>query len=231
MCILAGSPEELQRRLDAVTATARRLSLTFNADKCTTLHFSGLSPVGCRNTSFSVENHEIPNLSDFDQTTFVGKEFGYKILSNWAKLADFMKTGETLLNSSLAPWQRLDAAVKTFLYPATQFALRAGSLNKTDWQKLDEYLKPLIKRTLNLPTPASNDYLYGERKKGCIGIPVSAEDCDVVTIDGAFKVLTSPDLAIRLENHSRRQARTPTNCKSPRGLSRSLPRRRPANYN
>lgn len=29
------------------------------------------------------------------------------------------------------------------------------------------------------------------------GIPVTAEDCDIVTIEGAFKLLTSPDPAIR----------------------------------
>lgn len=34
---------------------------------------------------------------------------------------------------------------------------------------LDEFLRPLIKRTLNVPTRASNDYIYGARKKGCPG--------------------------------------------------------------
>lgn len=44
---------------------------------------------------------------------------------------------------------------------------------------------------------ASSDYIYGDRKKGCLGIPVTAEDNDTVAIDSAFKLLTSPDTAIR----------------------------------
>lgn len=107
-----------------------------------------------------------------------------------------MRTGEKLLTSSLAPWQRIDA-IKTFLYPSAQFALRKAALTKGEWTKLDELLRPLIKRTINVPVRASNDYLYGARKKGCLGIPVTAEDSDILTVDGAFKLLTSPDLAIR----------------------------------
>lgn len=155
------------------------------------MHLSGATQVGCRNTTFKVE---VPKLTDTDRTTFLGREFGYKILTNHATLAEYMSAGEKIMTSSLAPWQRIDA-LKTFLYPATQFALRTAALLKTEWKQLDEYLRPLIKRTLNLPTRASNEYIYGERKQGCLGIPVTAEDCDIVTIDSAFKLLTSPDCA------------------------------------
>lgn len=193
---MRAGPDELQRRLNDVTATAKQLSLTFNANKCKTMHFRGETPAGCRDTAFTIEGREIPTLANHEQVTFLGKEFGYRTLTSWATLAEYMNTGEKILTSSLAPWQRLDA-LKTFLYPSTQVALRTGALTKTEWSKLDEFLRPLIKRTLKVPIRASNEYLYGERKKGCLGIPLTAEDSDVVTSDSAFKLLTSPDPAIR----------------------------------
>lgn len=104
LCLLASSPAELRRRLETVTTTARRLSLIFNAGKCKTMHFSGETPVGCRETSFAVDGTDVPMLADHEQATFLGKQFGYRILTSWATLAEYMHVGEKLLTSSLAPW-------------------------------------------------------------------------------------------------------------------------------
>lgn len=103
-----------------------------------------------------------------------------------------MTTAQKLLTSSLAPWQQLDA-LKTFFYPSLQFSLRTGALTKTGWKKLDAFIRSMIKTTLNLPPRAFNDFIYGARPLGCLGVPIAAEDCDIVTVDGAFKLLTSPD--------------------------------------
>ncbi|CAN7986074.1 unnamed protein product [Ixodes hexagonus] len=92
----------------------------------------------------------------------------------------------------LAPWQRLDA-IKTFLYPALHHLMRTGTMGKTEWTRLDEALRPLIKRTLYLPQNAANDYLYGNTKAGACGIPCAAETSDICRVDSAFKLLTSRD--------------------------------------
>ncbi|XP_077498739.1 uncharacterized protein LOC144109832 [Amblyomma americanum] len=47
---LANSPEELQARIDKVTALSSRLGLQLNPGKCKTLHLSGRTPVGTRPT-------------------------------------------------------------------------------------------------------------------------------------------------------------------------------------
>ncbi|XP_077507815.1 uncharacterized protein LOC144118912 [Amblyomma americanum] len=96
----------------------------------------------------------------------------------------------------LAPWQRLDA-VKTFVYPALNFSMRCGLLGKAEWERLDEALRPLIKRTLYLPANASNDYIYGSAAAGTAGIPLAAELSDICRIDSAFKLLSSPDAEVR----------------------------------
>lgn len=89
----------------------------------------------------------------WETVTFLGKQFGFKILNDWATFADLMRTAEKIMSSSLAPCQRIDA-MKTFFYPSTQFALRTGALTKGEWGRLDEFIRPLLKRTINVPTRA-----------------------------------------------------------------------------
>ncbi|XP_050033060.2 uncharacterized protein [Dermacentor andersoni] len=116
----------------------------------------------------------------------------------------------------LAPWQRLDA-IKTFLYPALNFAMRVGLASKGEWQRLDEELRPLIKKTLYVPARASNEYLYGSSQAGSAGTPLAAELSDICRVDGAFKLLTSTDVEVReraagdLEGVVSRRLRRPTN--------------------
>ncbi|KAL1415293.1 hypothetical protein MTO96_029564 [Rhipicephalus appendiculatus] len=96
----------------------------------------------------------------------------------------------------LAPWQRLDA-VKSFVYPALNFAMRCGVLTKTDSKRLDDAVRPLVKRTLYLPENTSNHYLYGSAAAGTPAIPVAAELSDICRVDSTFKLLTTADRELR----------------------------------
>lgn len=98
----------------------------------------------------------------------------------------------------LNPWQRLDC-IKTFFFPSLLFMQRTDQLSKTDWSIIDNSLKPLIKKSLGLPSNAANEYLYGNREDGLFGIPLAAEDSDIALIDGGggFKLLTSNDKIIQ----------------------------------
>ncbi|GIY24075.1 retrovirus-related Pol polyprotein from type-2 retrotransposable element R2DM [Caerostris darwini] len=80
-----------------------------------------------------------------------------------------------IMCSSLAPWQRIDA-LKAFFFPSTQFAMRTAQFKKTDWERIDTMLRKEIKNTLSVPESAANEYLYGHRKHGCMGIPIAAEE-------------------------------------------------------
>ncbi|XP_035205588.1 uncharacterized protein LOC118180627 [Stegodyphus dumicola] len=102
-----------------------------------------------------------------------------------------------IMESSLAPWQRIDA-LKTFFFPCLLFSMHTAQLSKGDWRKVDDLLRPAVKRTLNIPKEASNNYLYGLSGKGALGLPLASEDSDIAAIDGAFKLLTFRDLAVRL---------------------------------
>lgn len=62
---------------------------------------------------------------------------------------------------------------------------------------LDNTLKPLIKKTLSLPSNSANEFIWERRDNGLFAIPLTAEDSDIVLIDGGFKLLTSNDKIIK----------------------------------
>ncbi|XP_064462359.1 uncharacterized protein LOC135372830 [Ornithodoros turicata] len=72
-----------------------------------------------------------------------------------------------------------------------------GVVGKTEWQNLNSKLRPLIKKTLYLPTGATNDYIHGSRVAGACDIPVAPELSDLCRMDSAFKLLTSKDAEIQ----------------------------------
>ncbi|KAL1475346.1 hypothetical protein MTO96_037362 [Rhipicephalus appendiculatus] len=78
----------------------------------------------------------------------------------------------------------------------TRSTLRCGVARsgKMEWARLDDALRPLIKKTLYLPGNAANSYLYGSEAAGAAGIPLAAETSDACRVDNAFKLLTSADL-------------------------------------
>ncbi|XP_075723790.1 uncharacterized protein LOC142765869 [Rhipicephalus microplus] len=71
--------------------------------------------------------------------------------------------------------------------------MRVGLVSKGEWQRLDDELRPLTKKTLYVPVRASNDYVYGSARAGTAGIPLAAELSDICWLDGAFKLLMSTD--------------------------------------
>ncbi|XP_037508774.1 uncharacterized protein LOC119385401 [Rhipicephalus sanguineus] len=197
LTLLAKDPAtSLQRRLNMVTALSDRLKLRLKPAKCRTLHLSGRYPVGTRPNTFTVGSDPVPALADFEGHRFLGRPVGFRVLPDQTTVDEAIHLGRKLLSSMLAPWQRLDA-IKTFLYPALNFAMRVGLASKGEWHRLDEELRPLIKKTLYVPARASNEYVYGSPRAGTADIPLAAELSDICRVDGAFKLLSSIDPEVR----------------------------------
>lgn len=68
--------------------------------------------------------------------------------------------------------------------------MRTDQLLKTDWQIIDDYIKPLLKRSLDLLPNAANEYLYGAREDGLFAKPLAVEDLDIAIVDEGYKLLT-----------------------------------------
>lgn len=139
----ADNPEALQQRINTVETLAGQLGLMLKPAKRKILHLSGSTRVGTRPTTFFVNGQPIPYLSDFEGHHFLGRPVGNRVLSDGGTVRDTIQTGKKLLHSMLAPWQWIDA-VKTFLFPALNFAMRMGTCGK-EWKKLDEALHRFLK--------------------------------------------------------------------------------------
>ncbi|GIY10947.1 retrovirus-related Pol polyprotein from type-2 retrotransposable element R2DM [Caerostris darwini] len=164
-----------------------RLCLHLNPQKSFSLHLRGSTPVGTCDTSFTLNDHQLHPVHEGDFHKFLGKPVGFNAVPDYSSLNDLAQLGV-----KLAPWQRLDA-LKTFFFSSLQFPMRTAQFPKGDWKKIDKLILKEVKSTLNLPTEASNEYIYGNRKLGCCGLPISAEDADINLVDSAFKLLSSRD--------------------------------------
>ena len=194
--ITARQPEHLQELINTAETTCRDLGLTINPVKCSTIHLSGITPRGTRPSVFTIHEQPITARGEGEPTNFLGKPVGFHLLPSATSIDEFIQLGTKILTSKLAPWQRIDA-LKTFVLPATVYAQRTWQLRKTDWERFDKAMKPLIKKTLSLPPRAANEYLYGSSTAGSLAIPLAAEDSDIFLVDSAFKLLTSRDAALK----------------------------------
>lgn len=62
--------------------------------------------------------------------------------------------------SKLDSWLRIDS-LKTFYYSPLLFLMCTDQFSTTDWHGIDDFVRPMIKRTLDLPPNAGNGYLFG----------------------------------------------------------------------
>ncbi|CAL8068543.1 unnamed protein product [Orchesella dallaii] len=195
---IAEAQDELQQRINIICHESSRLSIQPNANKCVSLHLSGQAPVGTRPTEFTVNGQIIKNLGDGEAAMYLGKPTGYMCVPPDSSIQQYIDFGVRILQSRLSPWQKLDA-MKTFFYSSLVFPMRTAQFGKTEWRKVDEALRPHIKRILYLPKGASNEYIYGGTKGGACNMPIAAEDSDIFHVDGAFKLLTSIDPVVAEE--------------------------------
>lgn len=169
MGVIEDSIEEMVDSIKLLEETATMIGLTINPKKCYSLHISN-DHQSIIPSEFKINNTEINILHDLNATKYLGKPFGFHVIPDSDKLGDFIDTGITILNSCMAPWQKLDA-LKTFVFPSFMFSMRMEMFDKTQWRELDLKLRPLIKDVLGLSVDACTDYIYGDSSQGLFGIP------------------------------------------------------------
>ncbi|GBO38830.1 Retrovirus-related Pol polyprotein from type-2 retrotransposable element R2DM [Araneus ventricosus] len=192
LCLLGDSADELQDLLEVVHQELANIGLELNPNKSFSMHFSGTTPVNVPSSTFRLGSDPLHPILEFDFTKFLGKPVGFNPVPDYATFNTFGKCAKKLIASQLSPWQKIDA-LKSFLFPALQFVMRTGQFKKEDWALLDDAIRHGVKEILLLPEHASNEYLYGHTKTGCVGLPISAEESDLNRVDSAFKILTSSD--------------------------------------
>ncbi|GBM51713.1 hypothetical protein AVEN_28135-1 [Araneus ventricosus] len=156
-----------------------------------TLHIGGRTPVGARDTSFSIGGVPLTLLSKFDRHRFLGKPVGFGVLPDYALRVVTLR-GNKPIESGLAPWQ-ITEALKNITTRLSNFPCARLSLGSPTGTKPTAPFGQGSRPTLSLP---ANEFLYGSRSLGCWGVPLAPEEFDLNVIDAAFQLLTKASLLL-----------------------------------
>lgn len=189
IAIVEDSEEDMLANIQRVIDFTRKLGLELNPLKCHAIHID--SNAQCIPTEF-LENTPVPSLKEFMPSKYLGKPFGFNIFEDIAEIDKLIETGSRILESELAPWQKLDA-LKSFFYPSMNHAMRTSQQSISQWKRINTAMRPLNKKVLDIPSRANLGYLHGETESGLSGIPVSTFDAHIAKIDSAYKLLSSND--------------------------------------
>lgn len=120
--VMEDTIEDLERTLQEIVDFTTKIGLTINAAKCRTIHLTGKSR--CADTQFFQNGTPIPVLREFEPAKYLGKPFGFHILEDEEEIETIIEKGKNILQSELAPWQKLDA-LKSFYKSCTRPAFES----------------------------------------------------------------------------------------------------------
>ncbi|XP_046666728.1 uncharacterized protein LOC124358478 [Homalodisca vitripennis] len=112
-----------------------------------------------------------------------------------ATIARLEAETEAVLQSVLAPWQKLHA-LRAFIVPQLEFNLKTARIRKAALRSLDSKIKCGVKRIFNVPSRASAELVLLSPSCGGAGLVPLADLSDLAAINHAFRFLTSPDARV-----------------------------------
>lgn len=119
-----------------------------------------------------VEGTPIPALSASDSYKYLGIGDGFDHVRRRVKLdptlTQLKHDATALLQSGLAPWQVVKA-VKVYLYPRVEYALRYLRPFAQQLEGFDRHLVRELRHLLRLPTNATTSFFYAPVSRGGLG--------------------------------------------------------------
>ena len=106
----------------------------------------------------------IPALDHHEHYRYLGITIGViRDVANINSLVDDLcKNLESINDSLLAPWQKLDA-IRTFIQPCLTYALRAGNPEKNSLTNYRKKLVEVVRAICNLSSRATSHYVFASR--------------------------------------------------------------------
>ena len=198
LVILSRSSDGLQHLLDTASIMATKLQLRFKPTKCASLSLDCRRGVQVHDTAFIVQDNAIPVLTEEQHYRYLGVPIGvYRTDVDLEQLVTKMTDDIQRIESSLlAPWQKLDA-IRTFVQPCLAYALRAGDCRKKSLRRLRSNLVRTARKVCHLPTRATTNYIFADRRAGGLGFIDPNVDADIQTVTQAVRMLSSQDTTTR----------------------------------
>uniref|UniRef100_A0AAV1T716 Reverse transcriptase domain-containing protein n=1 Tax=Peronospora matthiolae TaxID=2874970 RepID=A0AAV1T716_9STRA len=140
----------------------------------------------------------IPALSASDSYQYLGIGDGFDHVRRRVELgpaiAQLKHDATALLQSGLAPWQVVKA-VKVYLYPRVEYALRHLRPFAQQLEGFDRHLVRGLRHLLRLPTSATTAFLYAPVSRGGLGLLPLTELHGALQVAHGWQMLHSSDPA------------------------------------
>jgi ribonuclease HI len=111
-------------------------------------------------------------------------------------LRDMRVQTAALLQSGLRPAQ-IVKAIKTFIYPRVDYALRHVRTHRGALDRWDLWLRRGLRHLLRLPQAASTAFFYAPTSRGGLGLIPLAELAAAVQVGHAWQMLHAPDQTVQ----------------------------------
>ncbi|XP_037067949.1 uncharacterized protein LOC119089389 [Pollicipes pollicipes] len=192
LALLCRDAEALDTALTTLEEVCIWCGLALNARK------SGLLSVGSPSPQVRLMGQPIPVIGERCSCRYLGRPVGHTRLScpPLQVLAEAEQAAHLVLDSALAPWQKLDV-LRAFILPRLTHCLRLGLLPKQALRRFDAELRWRVKGALQLPSRACQEHLHASTSRGCVGLTELASEADILLLASTWQLLTSPDKLVR----------------------------------
>ena len=107
-----------------------------------------------------------------------------------------IKDASAICNSLLTDWQKVEA-VNTFVVSQATYYPRAASPSLGWARQLDNRIRALVKKGVNLPRRAISEFFYTKRKYDGLGLFSIEDNLELATVSQTLRCLNSPDDIVR----------------------------------
>uniref|UniRef100_H3GYD3 Reverse transcriptase domain-containing protein n=1 Tax=Phytophthora ramorum TaxID=164328 RepID=H3GYD3_PHYRM len=198
----SGTKAGVTEQHELVAMFLRWTGMAANPAKCRSMGVrrNGNGAIEADHLELALDDTPIPTLTHLQSYTYLGIGDGFDHVRRRVALAPKLKLlkqdATALMESGLAPWQVVKA-VKGYLYPRVEYALRHLRPDDQLLESFDLHLRRGLRHLLRLPKSANNDFVYAPVSRGGLGFLPLVELHAALQIAHGWQMINSPDPAIR----------------------------------
>ncbi|KAH7489198.1 Retrovirus-related Pol polyprotein from type-1 retrotransposable element R2 [Phytophthora ramorum] len=200
--IFSGTEGGTKRQHALVADFLRWTGMRANPAKCCTMSVQRdtRGVLKACNLGLQLDGAPIPALTMSASYAYLGIGDGFdhvrRRIELAPKLQELKHDATALLQSGLAPWQVVKA-VKVYLYPRVEYALRHLRPFQQQLEGFDRHLVRGLRHLLRLPANATTAFFYAPVSRGGLGLLPLTELHAALQVAHGWQMLNSKDPAIR----------------------------------
>jgi hypothetical protein len=200
--IFSGTEDGLKRQHTLVADFLRWTGMAANPSKCCAMSVQrdhrGVLKTG--DLGLQLDGDPIPALGMADSYAYLGIGDGFDHVRRRLELAPALTQlkhdATALLQSGLAPWQVVKA-VKVYLFPRVEYALRHLRPFQQQLEGFDRHLVRGLRHLLRLPTNSTTSFFFAPVSRGGLGLLPLTEMHAALQVAHGWQMLHSKDTAIQ----------------------------------